>query len=486
MLDPCSREHPPEPRTRQTIATLPANPRVAVTPAPDTSCVFLPELILDLLATVMLTDNEVEMLQWGLPKKGTPACGPCGCASCRMGGLRIAVSLMVHLSVFMGRLLPLKKRTDSGSCSAAGFRRNVYCVLGMPIDAIDIATAVTQIEAAIESRTPFLIATPNLNFLVQSRTNPEFRESILESDLCPADGMPIVWIARLIGLPIRERVSGSDIFEALKVRARRLGVFFFGGVEGAAQAAAEALNGTPTGLRCVGTLYPGFGSVEEMSKGEIIDQINSTNADFLAVSLGANKGQQWLRRNHQGLTIPVRVHLGATLNFQAGTLRRAPQIVQRWGLEWLWRIKEEPHLWKRYWNDGGVLLRLLVTCILPLAILTRWHRLRSEVKSRDFSAKIDRNDKSVTIALRGVVTERHIEKVVYCFQDVLTLRTKLTIIDLSGACYIDPCFFGLLLIFRKKLKERDSELRFVGLSRRIKRMFHLNQLSFLLAGDHRT
>ena len=104
--------------------------------------------------------------------------------------------------------------------SADELERNVYCVLGLPIDALDMPTILRHIEAAAASHTPFLISTPNLNFLVQSRSDAEFRETVLDSDLCPADGMPIVWIARLIGVPIKQRVSGSDIFDALKMPDR--------------------------------------------------------------------------------------------------------------------------------------------------------------------------------------------------------------------------------------------------------------------------
>ena len=92
---------------------------------------------------------------------------------------------------------------------------------------------------------------------------------MLDSDLCPADGMPIVWIARLIGVPIKQRVSGSDIFDALKMpdrHRRRLKLFLFGGAEGVAAAAAARLNAAPSGLSCVGALAPGFGSVEAMSR----------------------------------------------------------------------------------------------------------------------------------------------------------------------------------------------------------------------------
>ena len=139
--------------------------------------------------------------------------------------------------------------------------------------------------------------------------------------------MPIVWIARLIGVPVTQRVSGSDIFDALKSEerlARQLKVFLFGGPKGVAAAAARTLNSGPSGLRCVGAMEPGFGTVEQMSQDHIIEEVNASEADFLAVSLGAKKGQLWLHRNHHRLTIPVRSHLGAVINFQAGTVKRAP------------------------------------------------------------------------------------------------------------------------------------------------------------------
>src|SRR6266571_9304737 len=138
----------------------------------------------------------------------------------------------------------------------------------MPIDAIEMPSVVERIEAAAMRGRPYLSSTPNLNFLVHSQADAEFRESLLSSDLCPADGMPIVWIARLMGVPT-PKIAGSDIFDALKASpgaARRLKVFLFGGPEGVAAAACRSLNGTPGGLACVGSLYPGFGSVEDMSQ----------------------------------------------------------------------------------------------------------------------------------------------------------------------------------------------------------------------------
>ena len=98
--------------------------------------------------------------------------------------------------------------------------REVYCILGVPIDAIEMPDALRRIEAAAATAEPFVLSTPNLNFLVNSQSDAEFRQTLLMSDLCPPDGAPIIWIARLLGIPITKRTAGSDIFDALKDRPR--------------------------------------------------------------------------------------------------------------------------------------------------------------------------------------------------------------------------------------------------------------------------
>src|SRR5262249_30715203 len=191
---------------------------------------------------------------------------------------------------------------------------------------------------------------------------------------------------------------------------RRLKVFLFGGGEGLAAVAGRSLNAARTGLSCVGTMNPGFGTIEDMSRGDIIGALNASDADFLVVSLGARKGQLWLHRNHSRVTIPVRAHLGAVINFQAGTLERAPPKLRAWGLEWLWRIKEEPHLWRRYARDGLVLVRLVFTRVLPVAILNQWYRLKSERNPKDLLISTEQHHHSMTIRLAGDANQRNIGK----------------------------------------------------------------------------
>lgn len=251
--------------------------------------------------------------------------------------------------------------------------RELHWILGLPFDAISLAEAVQTVRNAARQRTPLFISTPNLNFLIASQKDPAFRDSVIHSDLSLADGMPILWLAKLLKVPIRERVAGSTLFEQLRYSPlqpedRPLRVYFFGGPDGVAEKAANAINQDSTSMLCVGYCSPGFGSLDAISTPELLADVNASGADFVVVSLGAKKGQAWIERNRAHLQAPVISHLGAVVNFVAGNVQRAPVWIQRIGLEWVWRIKEEPSLWKRYLTDGFSLLRITVTQIIPAAL----------------------------------------------------------------------------------------------------------------------
>ena len=371
----------------------------------------------------------------------------------------------------------------SGTPPGRDLDRPVYCVLGIPIDAVTLKTVEKKIQAAAAARDTFLISTPNLNFLVSSLSDPEFRESLLNSDICPPDGAPIIWIAKLLGLPIVERAAGADLLDRLKTEDsvfRPITIFLFGGAKGVAAAASENINALPrTGLSCIGTMDPGFCNVGEMSKDHIIAAINASGADFLVVSLGAKKGQLWLRRNHQRLAIPIRSHLGAAINFQAGTIKRASPVIRAWGLEWLWRIKEERYLWKRYRDDGFVFLRLLLTSVLPLMAITCWQQVRYRNRSRDLLIKKRQDDQSLIVSLSGAAEEANVTKAASWFREALTERKDI-IVDLANIYSIDARFLGLLLMLRKELASRGQSLKFAKMPRGIKRIFRLHELTFLL------
>ena len=363
--------------------------------------------------------------------------------------------------------------------------REVFGLLGVPVDALDLTTLLSKIDSAVGNGAPFFVSTPNVNHLIASRANEEFRESYLLSDVCPADGMPIVWIARLLGIPIKTRLAGSDLFDTLKARSqtgRRMRVFLFGGSEGVAARVGEMLNTQAGSMECVGSLNPGFGSVEEMSTDEIIEKINSSGADLLVVFMAAKKAQQWLRLNHDRLKIPVRANFGATINFQVGKFKRAPIYLQRMGFEWLWRVKEEPYLWRRYWNDGGKLLFVVLTCAVPLAFGAQWRRLTTIRKVEGLQIDHSEDQRTITIGLTGSAIARQVDKAISYFRVALKEKKEI-LIDLSKTRVVDPRFFGLFLMVRKQLLSQGNGLKFTGVTPRIKRIFRLNGFEFLLHSE---
>jgi N-acetylglucosaminyldiphosphoundecaprenol N-acetyl-beta-D-mannosaminyltransferase len=358
--------------------------------------------------------------------------------------------------------------------------RQVYGLLGIPVDAIDFSSLLRSIVEAVEGQRRLLISTPNVNFLIRSQRHGEFREAMLLSDLCLVDGMPLIWIAKLLRIPIHERIAGADLFGRLRsanAGIPPLKVFLLGGAEGTAAAVCDKLNSQKCGLECVGVLNPGFGSIEEMSTTRIIDTINSSKADLLAVFFGAEKAQAWLMHNHAHLQIPLRAQFGATINFEAGTVKRAPPRLRSTGFEWLWRIKEEPYLWRRYWNDGKALLAMLATCVLPLMLS---ERRMQDLNRLSIATREDYG--SVTIALSGAAVAAHVDGAIEQLRDVLDSGKRL-IIDVSKTQYIDARFFGLFLMVRKHLASRGQKLLFTGASAGLRRIFRLNRFEFLLSQE---
>jgi len=366
--------------------------------------------------------------------------------------------------------------------SVPDFSRQVHCLLGVPVDAVDLAAATEKIRVAAARRSPCFLSTPNVNFLVACQSDAAFRNSIIDSDLSVADGMPLVWLARLVGIPIRERVAGAALFDALRYRpGRRLSVYFFGGPDGVAERAARNLSLEGGGLDCVGYESPGFGSIDEMSTEAVLGRINASRADVLVVSLGARKGQAWIERNRRQLTVPVISHLGVVLHFAAGMVRRAPAWLQRCGLEWLWRIKEQPALWRRYFSDGLALLALLVTRVLPYAWYLRRHRADSE-RLAAARAETRREGETCIVRLQGAWTQSNIARLRRCFHHA-ALAGKDVSVETSGVTYVDSAFVGLLMLLQGHLRHHGKRLLMPSASDAVRRVLGYCCAEFLYAGS---
>ena len=378
---------------------------------------------------------------------------------------------------FMPDIASAARRT----AATVDFDRKVYCLLGLPFDALSMADAVRTVRRAAARRKACFMSTPNLNFLVGCRNDGQFRDSVIHSDLSVADGMPLVWIARMLDIPITERVSGAGLFEALRGNsAQSLSVYLFGGPEGAGEAACRRLNAESAGLRCSGFAAPGFGSIDDMSSAATIATINASRADFLLVALGAKKGQAWIERNRARISVPVISHLGAVVNFVAGTVQRAPPWMQRSGLEWLWRIWQEPVLWQRYFADGTALLRLLATRVIP-----NWFDIRRHAPSGealDAAAIIMREDAGIKVlSLRGAWTRTNLGPLRRCFAGLAAMDADIRI-DMQDTTYVDAAFLGLLLLLYGHQQEHGRRLLCQPLSPQSRKAFTFGCCEFLLDG----
>lgn len=400
-------------------------------------------------------------------------------------------------------------------------RRNVYCLLGLPVDWVSMEETVQLVRSAVQHRHRLFLSTPNLNFLIGSRSNPSLRASVIDSDLSVADGMPLVWMAKLLRLPIKERVSGSGLFERLlqpplaagSVRRgwvwrmigggaeldpvdndlfqrflreplpsgrRGLRVYFFGGPPGVAAVAHARINAIgAVGLRSVGFACPGFGTVEDMSGDDVINAINASDADLLIVALGAAKGQAWIEYNLNRLNVPVVSHLGAVVNFAAGTVDRAPLWMQRTGLEWLWRIKEEPQLWRRYWNDGWKLITLFLTRLLPYAVWLRWGG-GQDAGRLPGSWHLTQSNDSARLKVTGDVLGE-LSDVSYQALVAAANAQHDLVVDLSGARVLGPEAWAQLLLLRQHLGHAGHGWHLEGLSSSLRQQMHWNGVDDLLA-----
>lgn len=362
------------------------------------------------------------------------------------------------------------------------FDRDVWCILGLPFDRVSLEQACSIMrESAAHQRRCFL-STPNLNFAIACMDDAAFRNSVIRSDLSIADGMPLVWIARAIGLPIRERVAGSSLFQALRRpvagSAAQMRVYFFGGPPGVAETAAERLNAEASGMRSVGFASPGFGTIEQMSDAETIDRINDSRPDFVVVALGAKKGQAWIEHNLKRLRAPLISHLGAVVNFVAGTVSRAPVWAQKTGLEWLWRIKEEPKLWRRYRDDGVALLRLLAWRVLPCVLETRRRRpAPAEFDQAGMVCRRDRGD--CELLLSGALGTANIGKLRQVLREAAAADEPL-VLDCAELKHIDSAALAALMLLYGDCVARYRPWAIIRPSEGLRRQFHLHCAEYLL------
>lgn len=219
-------------------------------------------------------------------------------------------------------------------------------ILGCPVDVLTMDMAVERISSAIASDSTCQVVTANAEMLYAAQHDPELFVILQDAGMVTADGMGVILAARMLGLPLPERVAGYDLLHTLAARSERMGWKFYllGARREVVEAAAAAMRRMYPAMTIVG-YHDGYFTPAET--GAVLQEIKESKADILLVALGVPKAEKWLHANltRSGATIGIGV--GGSFDILAGVVQRAPLWMQRLGLEWLFRLWKQP---SRFWR----------------------------------------------------------------------------------------------------------------------------------------
>lgn len=223
------------------------------------------------------------------------------------------------------------------------------------IDNLTMPETLNEIDKLIQKKICSYVVTPNVDHIVRLEKDEELQKVYKNASLILTDGKPLIWISKWYKTPIKEKISGSDLFPRVCQLAanKNYTMYFLGAAEGVADTAARNLMKKYPGLNIVGTYSPPFGfEKNEQEMNKIKAQIQDVHPDILIVGLGCPKQEKFMYYHCKELGVPISFGLGASIDFEAGNIKRAPKWMSNHGLEWLYRFSKEPkRLFKRYFVD---------------------------------------------------------------------------------------------------------------------------------------
>jgi N-acetylglucosaminyldiphosphoundecaprenol N-acetyl-beta-D-mannosaminyltransferase len=235
-------------------------------------------------------------------------------------------------------------------------------VWGLPLAPDTFDQALDRIDRLIATGEPSFFITANLNYAMLADADGRLKRLNDRAAFILADGMPLVWWSRLGSRPLPERVAGSDLIYGMCERAAKKGhrVYLLGGGPGVADEAAAALVKRYPGLQIAGTECPPFRPLSAAEEQEQCARVQAARPDILFVAFGQPKGELWIADNLDRLGVPVSVQVGASLDFVAGRVKRSPVWMRKTGLEWLYRLAQEPRrLAGRYLDNVRFLFKAI-------------------------------------------------------------------------------------------------------------------------------
>lgn len=224
-------------------------------------------------------------------------------------------------------------------------------VLGVEVSTVNLASAVDEISRWADEREQHYVCVTGVHGVMESQRSKELRLIHNRSGMTTPDGMPMVWAGWYAGASGMDRVYGPDLMLRLCETAAKRGwrSYFYGGNEGVAELLADRLSDRYPSLAVAGTYSPPFRPLTPAEDDEVVARINSAGADIVWVGLSTPKQERWMAAHIDRLDAFATIGVGAAFDFHAGLVRQAPRAVQRLGLEWLFRLSQEPRrLWRRY------------------------------------------------------------------------------------------------------------------------------------------
>jgi len=383
--------------------------------------------------------------------------------------------------------------------------RETIVILGIPVDNLDMDETVERIfaivEASLKDGKARQVATVNVDFLVNTLSwrlsrfrHPELINILRQADLVTPDGMPIIWTSRMLGTPLKERVTGADLVPKLAEMAARKGksIYFLGGRGDVGSRAAQLLQERFPDLGVAGAESPfvrieGDALAQETLKDqEIVERINRSGADILLIGFGNPKQEVWFERNRGRLRVPVSIGIGGTYEFIVGSVARAPQWMQKTGLEWIFRIAQDPkRLWKRYFV-GFFKFGLM---ILPAIAYYKFKRrtLRntaSGIQPAEIGFREVASSGSTAIrviALPEILDAKTVETVRLSLKTEDITGSEL-ILDFKKVKFIDSSGLGFIVGLWRRAKAGNKKLSLIEIQPSVRRFFELSRTLDLFEG----
>ena len=237
------------------------------------------------------------------------------------------------------------QRHQAGAVSGATSGIATRSILGIPVALTDYASALRVMDALVDTRERGYVCAAPVHALMVAQDDPEMLAALRGSTLVVPDGMPLVWAANLLGERLEDRVYGPELMLRYSDRCAERGhrVWLYGGRDqGSLVQLALSMRRRHPGIKIVGGYSPPFRSLTSDEEDALVEQINEAKPDVLWVGIGVPKQEKWMAHMRERLDVPVMCGVGAAFDFHAGRVPQAPRWMQERGLEWIYRIAQEP------------------------------------------------------------------------------------------------------------------------------------------------